>query len=162
MKDLIIEEVHFANYNGQDNLYFTIEGTVSDILAEKPVYENRKVFQEKSGKATLWVKVYECGIATFGYTMECDPLHGDGRYTWSSNATAINDTFGLVGTPYELARYGAVIADDKYKHCYWAGELTKALALKLGEENANKLHWGLDAWKQTINTNAPYFDGRSK
>lgn len=173
MKDLIIKEIHFANFNGQDNLRFTIEGTVSDILAEKPVYENCKVFQEelnvrltdrqlKSGKATLWVKIYECGIANFGYTVECDPLHHNERYTWSSNAGAINDAFNLVGTPYELARYGAGIADSKYEYCYWAGQLTKALALKLGEENTDKLHWGLDAWKQTIDTSVPYFDGGDK
>lgn len=89
-------------------------------------------------------------------------MHGNKPYTWSSNASCINKEFKLIGTPYELAKYGAGIKEASKDGCYWAGEITKTLALKIGEDNADKLHWGIEQYRLTVDTSAPYIDGRDK
>ena len=159
MENLKVSNVRFANYNGQDNLYFDVEISLSELINSEPSYQNEMILGEGVEQGKLWVKIWSCGIARFGFTQFVDPLHGNREYTWSSNADCINTNFHLVGTKWELARYGAGIK-ERDSGCYWGGEITKELALKIGEDNADKLHWGLDAWKQTIDTNAPYFDGR--
>lgn len=156
-----VSNVKFADLNGQDNLYFEVDVNLNEMLKSSPVYNNSKVLYEGTkDEGTLWVKIFDCGLATFGFTQKADPLHGNKEYTWSSNTDCINKEFSLIGTPYELARYGAGVKEANSTGCYWAGEITKALALRIGEENTDKLHWGLDAWKQTVDTSAPYFDGR--
>ena len=146
---LTIKNVVFKNYNGQDNLYFDVVEDIFKMMKENsPIYQNEKIIDGN----TLWVKIYDGGIATFGYTMEHDPLHGNSRYTWSSNASCINREFNLIGTPYELARYGAGIRVFGSSSCYWAGELTKALALEIGEQNKSKLFWGIEKYKNDIDT----------
>lgn len=158
-----ISNVRFADYNGQDNLYFDVDINLREMLKETPVYENSKLFNEKTSKeGTLWVKIYKCGIAIFGYTQKVDPLHNNKEYTWSSNATCINEEFNLLGTPLELARYGAGIKEEGSTGCYWAGQILKSLALKIGEDNEDKLHWGLEQWRLIIDTTAPYIDGRDR
>lgn len=158
-----VSNVKFADYNGQDNLYFEVDVNIHEMLKSTPVYQNSKVLEEGTKReGTLWVKIFECGLATFGFTMEADPLHGNRRYTWSSNADCINREFNLIGTPYELARYGAGVREAGDTGCYWAAELTKALALEIGEDNIDKLHWGIEQYRLTIDTTAPYVDGRNK
>ena len=159
-----ITNVRFADYNGQDNLYFDVEKDLRKMVKEEiPMYSTKKVlYKDTKNEGTLWVNIWKCGIATFGFTMKADPTHGNKAYTWSSNADAINTEFNLVGTPFELARYGAGIKEAGDNGCYWAGELTKALALKIGEENADKLHWGIEQYRLTVDTTAPYVDGRIK
>lgn len=152
-----IKNVIFRDYNQQDNLYFTIDKNISDILDTEPVYKNSKKFNEgTSEEATLWVRIFECGLAIFGYTVEHDRLHGNERYTWSSNPGAINTEFNLIDTPFELAKYGAGIRDSD-EGCYWAGNLTKDLALKIGQENKNLLNYSFEYYKDTIDTTKPYY-----
>ena len=163
MKNLEIKNVEFADYNGQDNLYFEVAENINEMLKSSPVYQNSKVlYGGTKNEGTLWVKIFDGGIATFGFTMNADPLHGNERYTWSSNADCINKEFGLIGTPYELARYGAGVREDGSTGCYWAAQLTKALALEIGENNTDKLHWGIEQYRLTVDTSAPYVDGRIK
>lgn len=158
-----VTNVKFADYNGQDNLYFEVDVNINEMLKSTPVYNNSKVFYEGTkDEGTLWVKIFDGGLATFGFTMNADPMHDNQRYIWSSNADAINKAFELVGTPYELARYGAGVKEAGSNGCYWAAELTKALALKIGKENVDKLHWGIEQYRLTIDTTAPYVDGRDK
>lgn len=157
-----VTDVHFANYNGQDNLYFSVEMDLRKLMSSKPDYQNEMLLGEGTGAGKLWVKIWNCGIARFGFTQFRDPLHDNAEYTWSSNADCINTNFHLVGTEWELSRYGAGIKEVGDRGCYWAGELTKALALKLGEENKDKLHWGIEQWRLTIDTSAPYVDGRDR
>ena len=157
---LHIENVVFQNYNGLDNLYFDCENLLG-ILKGTPIYSNSKVlYKGTSDEGILWVKIFEEGLAKFGFTMKADPLHGNQEYTWSSNATCINKEFGLIGTPYELAKYGAGAKEIGSNSCYFAIELTKALALELGENNVDKLHWGIEQYRQTVDTTAPYICGR--
>jgi hypothetical protein len=163
MKHLEAKNVVFKNYNGQDNLYFEVDVNLNELLKSTPVYNNSKVFYKGTkDEGTLWVKIFEGGIATFGFTMKADPRHGNKEYTWSSNADCINKEFELIGTPYELARYGAGVKEADSSGCYWAAELTKALALEIGEENADKLHWGIEQYRLTVDTSAPYVDGRER
>jgi hypothetical protein len=163
MKKLEIENVVFRNYNGQDNLYFEVTENIREMLKGTPVYTNSKVLNEGTrNEGTLWVKIFDGGLATFGFTMNADPLHGNQKYTWSSNADCINTEFNLVGTPYELARYGAGVKKAGESGCYWAAQLTKALALEIGENNIDKLHWGIEQYRLTVDTSAPYVDGRIK
>ena len=163
MNNLKVFNVHFANYNGQDNLYFDVEVNLHELLKSEPAYQNEMILEEgTTHEGRLWVKIWSCGIANFGFTQFKDPHHGNTEYTWSSNADCINANFHLVGTEWELARYGAGIKEVGDRGCYWAGELTKALALKLGEENKDKLHWGIEQWRLTIDTTAPYVDGRER
>ena len=158
-----ISNVRFADYNGQDNLYFDVDINLRELMKESPMYENCKILYEGTkDEGKLWVKIWKCGIARFGFTKKSDPLHGNEEYTWSSNATCINEEFNLLGTPLELSRYGAGIKEEKDNGCYWAGEILKSLALKIGEDNEDKLHWGLEQWRLTIDTTAPYVDGRDK
>lgn len=152
---LTIKNVIFRDYNNQDNLYFEVEESFKDIFSEEPAYQNEKILGEETNRGKLWVKIWSCGIARFGFTQFCDPIHDNREYTWSSNASCINDEFDLTNTPYKLARYGAGIKDSS-GGCYWAGELTEALALKIGEENVDLLQHGLDKYKQTIDTTAPW------
>lgn len=148
---LTIKNVRFTDINGIDNLYLTVEESLHDIWNSTPEYENTKIFDEGTSKeATLWVKIWDCGIARFGYTMKSDPLHGNSEYTWSSNTGCINGTFNLYNTKYELARYGCGIKEDTDKGCYYAGELTKALALLIAQNNESKLHYGIEKYKETI------------
>lgn len=140
-----ISDVQFRDYNNQDNLYFSVEN-LDQILKSTPIYSNQK---ELDG-GTLWVKIYKGGIAIFGYTLEHDPLHGNQKYTWSSNSSCINREFNLYGTPYQLAEYGAGIKEaSKDGGCYWAGEITTELALSIAEANQEKLHYGLEKFKKT-------------
>lgn len=158
-----ISNVKFADYNGQDNLYFEVTENINEMLKGTPVYNNSKVLYEGTkDEGTLWVKIFNEGLATFGFTQKSDPLHGNKEYTWSSNADYINKEFGLIGTPYELARYGAGVKEAGESGCYWAAQLTRALALEIGENNTNKLHWGIEQYRLTIDTTAPYVDGRMK
>lgn len=155
-----IENVVFHNYNGQDNLYFECENLLG-ILKGTPIYSNSKVlYKGNSDEGILWVKIFEEGLAKFGLTMKADSLHGNQEYTWSSNAACINKEFGLIGTSYELARYGAGAKEIGSNSCYYAIELTKAFALELGENNADKLHWGIEQYRQTVDTTAPYVCGK--
>lgn len=157
---ITIKEVKFADYNGQDNLYFEIAENISKIMKEEqPLYSAEKEFED--GK--FIVNIWKCGIAKFGFLQTCDPIHGNAPYMWSSNACAINDAFSLYNTPLELARYGAGLRypnDVGYVGSYWAAELTKELAEKIGRENEELLNYGLDAWLQTIDCRQPYFNGR--
>jgi hypothetical protein len=163
MKHLEVKNVVFKNYNGQDNLYFDVDVNLNEMLKGTPVYNNSKVLEEGTkNEGTLWVKIFDGGIATFGFTQKADPLHGNKEYTWSSNADCINKEFELVGTPYELARYGAGVKEADSTGCYWAAQLTKALALEIGENNTDKLHWGIEQYRLTVDTSAPYVDGRMK
>jgi len=140
-----ILEVKFADINGYDNLYFTVD----KLSLTNPIYENKK----EDEKGYYWVKIYSTGIAQFGYTMYSDPLHDNMKYTWSSNPSTINEVFNLIGTEYELAKYGAGIKNGQNEGtCYWAGELTKSLALQIGETYKDKLHYGIEAWKKIIST----------
>lgn len=158
-----VSNVMFADYNGQDNLYFDVNINLRELMKESPMYENSKIMYEGAkGEGKLWVKIWKCGIAHFGFTQKSDPLHGNEEYTWSSNTTCINEEFNLLGTPLELARYGAGIKEEGTNGCYWAGQILKSLALKIGEDNEDKLHWGLEQWRLTIDTTAPYVDGREK
>jgi len=158
-----VSNVKFADYNGQDNLYFEVDVNIHEMLKSTPVYNNSKVLYEGTkDEGTLWVKIFDCGLATFGFTQKSDPLHGNEEYTWSSNAVCINREFNLIGTPYELARYGAGVKEAGEVGCYRAAELTKALALEIGEENADKLHWGIEQYRLTVDTSAPYVDGRER
>lgn len=155
--------VSFHDYNGQDNLYFDVDIDLSALLKTTPIYENKKLIDEgTTHEGTLWVKIWDCGIAQFGFTQKRDPLHDNEEYTWSSNASCINREFNLIGTPYELARYGAGVREAGSTGCYWAAELTKALALKIGEEYKDLLHWGIEQYRLTVDTSAPYVDGRRK
>ena len=163
MKNLEIKNVRFADYNGQDNLYFEVTENINEMLKGTPVYNNSKVLYEGTkDEGTLWVKIFNGGLATFGFTQKSDPLHGNKEYTWSSNADCINKEFGLIGTPYELARYGAGVKEAGESGCYWAAQLTRALALEIGENNMDKLHWGIEQYRLTVDTTAPYVDGRMK
>jgi hypothetical protein len=158
-----VSNVKFADYNGQDNLYFDVDVNLNEMLKSTPVYNNSKVLEEGTkNEGTLWVKIFDGGIATFGFTQKADPRHGNKEYTWSSNADCINKEFKLIGTPYELARYGAGVKEAGSTGCYWAAQLTKALALEIGEENTDKLHWGIEQYRLTVDTSAPYVDGRIK
>lgn len=155
--------VKFADYNGQDNLYFEVDVNLNEMLKSTPVYQNSKVLYEGTkNEGTLWVKIFDGGLATFGFTQKTDPLHGNKEYTWSSNTECVNREFGLIGTPYELARYGAGIREVGKPSCYWGGQLTKALALEIGENNTDKLHWGIEQYRLTVDSTAPYVDGRIK
>jgi hypothetical protein len=163
MKHLEVKNVVFKNYNGQDNLYFEVAENLNEMLKGTPVYNNSKVLEEGTkNEGTLWVKIFDGGIATFGFTQKADPLHDNKEYTWSSNADCINKEFKLIGTPYELARYGAGVKEADSTGCYWAAQLTKALALEIGENNTDKLHWGIEQYRLTVDTTAPYVDGRIK
>lgn len=158
-----LSNVKFADYNGQDNLYFEVDVNINEMLKSTPVYQNSKVLYEGTkDEGILWVKVFDGGLATFGFTMNADPMHGNQKYTWSSNADCINREFSLLGTSYELARYGAGVKEAGSMGCYWAAQLTKALALEIGENNIDKLHWGIEQYRLTVDTTAPYVDGRMK
>lgn len=158
-----VSNVKFADYNGQDNLYFEVDMNLNKMLKSTPVYSNFKTFDEDTEyERTLWVKIFKEGLATFGLTLMKDPLHNNEVYTWSSNARCINEEFGLIGTPYELAKYGAGVKEEGHSGCYWAAQLTKALALKIGEEYKDLLHWGIEQYRLTVDTSAPDIDGRMK
>jgi hypothetical protein len=58
--------------------------------------------------------------------------------------------FNLWGTKYQIARYGAGIADTTEDDGYWAGNITTELAMKIATENQDKLHYGLEEYKKTI------------
>lgn len=150
---LIIKDVTYKNINRQDNLYFTVENSLEEIFNSTPEYENFIVFNEgTSQEATLWVKIWNCGLARFGYTMKSDPLHGNREYTWSSNEECINKEFDLYDTKYELAAYGCCIKENTDRGCYFVCGLTKTLALEIAQDNEDKLHYGFATYIDTIDS----------
>lgn len=155
-----VHNVVFRNYNEQDNLYFEVEEDLSNLIYNvKPEFSAEKNI-ENEGR--LWVKIWSNGLSRIGYTKFKDPLHGNKEYTWSSNADCINREFNLIGTKYELSKYGAGVKTVGDSGCYLAMEITKDLAWLIGERYQDSLHWGLEQWKLTIDTTAPYVDGRNK
>ena len=160
MKELI-SNVIFRNYNGQDNLYFDVEMDLGALMKSKPMYHNEKILYEGTRNAgKLFVDIWKCGFARFGFTQFADPMHGNEEYTWSSNSDCVNREFNLIGTPMELARYGAGVRESRDEGCYFAIELTRSLALEIGENNKDKLHWGIEQYRLTIDSSAPYIAGR--
>jgi hypothetical protein len=96
------------------------------------------IFEGKSEdpEGFAYLKIYDDGLADYGYTVYNDSFHG-GRYTWSSNPTYINEVFHLNGTDLELAKL-----EHAYKMigegCYYScGMLASTAALIASAQDLN-------------------------
>lgn len=83
----------FKMWDGE--LEIRLTGERSDVV----VFEKSLKLNDNE---TLWVRIYSDGLARYGLTMECDPLHDNSRYTWSSRASVINK-YLLNNEIYKLA-----------------------------------------------------------
>lgn len=88
-----IVKVDLNKINQHDEILLTLSQRSENIIFEG---------KSENPEGFYYLKIYEDGIANFGYTVYNDPFHG-GRYTWSSNPASINKVFHLNGTDLELA-----------------------------------------------------------
>ena len=90
-----IVKVDLNKINQHDEILLTLSQRSENIIFEG---------KSENPEGFYYLKIYEDGIANFGYTVYNDTFHG-GRYTWSSNPASINKVFNLNGTDLELATW---------------------------------------------------------
>lgn len=147
-----ITNVHYCIFNGKDDLYFDVDVSIKELLNTAPVFEaSKEAYVGEPEEGTFFCKIWACGLATFGFRQKHDPLHGNHEYIWSSNTTTINEEFNLFDTSLELARYGCGVRDNA-DGCVHGLQLTVALAMQLAKANVDKLNFGLEAYKDTVNS----------
>lgn len=134
----MIYSIKFRDINQHDDVYITV-----DKRSDKVIYENERWLNDNE---RLFVKIYDDGFAHYGLEMTEDPAHNNQRYIWSSNPSAINEYFNLIGTDYELAIWDIGVKELHGRYsCYMsAGVLLNSL-LPFVEANQERLKYGY--WK---------------
>lgn len=122
-----IVQVKLNDINQHDELLLTLAQSSGNLIFEG---------KSENPGGFYYLKIYDDGLANFGYTAYDDLFHG-GRYTWSSNPTCINDVFHLNGTNLELATW-----EHAYKliggGCYCScGMLASTAALIASAQDLN-------------------------
>lgn len=86
----MVTNIRYIDINQHDELEITVDVFSKDIL-----YENEKWL---SNNERAFVKIFSDGFVTFGLEVQHDPMHGNKKYVWSSNADFINRCFDLLNT----------------------------------------------------------------
>lgn len=131
----MITNIHFYPLNGYDNLHITVDKRSDEVIFQKEKWLN--------DNERMYCTIYADGIAQYGLEMQKDPAHGNEKYTWSSNAYAINEYLEIFGTPFQLSisDIGVKEMDCQYG-CYFAcGYLLKNMIM-LGIANEGDLKYG--------------------
>lgn len=127
----------FRNFNGMDNMYLDVESMSSEVAFTSKQRDEEGVF---------FVTIYSDGLAEYGYIEDCDPLHGNKPYVWSSRPEVINEVFNLNNTSLQLAKYSIGVRDDEY--CYIDRGILLSEALRIAANNAESLHYGYDEFER--------------
>lgn len=133
----MILSIKMQHINQQDSLLLTVDKLSKVVVREESLKLN--------DNETLWVKFYDDGFVSYGLTMEKDPQHGNQKYTWSSNADAINTYFKLEGD-WKLAIWDVGVREADIYKCYCAAGIRLNYALLLAEYNQDLLNYGYRAF----------------
>lgn len=128
----MILNVKWYPLNGYDNLNIIVDKFSDEVIFKREKWLN--------SNERLFVTIYDDGIAHYGLEMTKDPIHGNEKYTWSSRSEVINEHFGLIGTPLQLARHdiGAREYNGEYSCYFGVGYLVSNMML-LAEANLDQL-----------------------
>lgn len=129
-------KVKFLDYNQMDNMRLDVDAMSLDV-----VFASEK--RDESNEGTFFVRIYSDGLADFGYTVDCDPWHGNQPYTWSSNPECINKVFGLTNE-LKLAKWTIGVRDDD--SCYIDRGITFNRACEIALNNGESLNYGYMAF----------------
>lgn len=130
-------KVKFYDYNQMDIMYLDV-----DAISQEVIFATKK----RDSEGEYFVSIYADGFASYGYTRDCDPLHRNKPYTWSSRPEVINEVFDLNGTDLQLAKYSIGVREEGLS--YWSRGILLSKAIKIASDNAELLHYGIEAFKE--------------
>lgn len=138
----MITNIHFYPLNGYDNLHLTV-----DKMSKRVIFKKEKWLNDNE---RLYCTIYDDGIALYGLEMQSDPAHGNQKYTWSSNAQAINRELELIGTSMQLATHNIGIKEMESPYsCYFSCGYLLDNMMKIAIANEGDLKYGfLDFYRR--------------
>ena len=135
------KEIRFIDINQHDEMEITV-----DVFSKEILYENEKWL---SNNERVFVKIFSDGFVTFGLEVQKDPMHGNQKYVWSSNADFINRCFGLLDTAFEIAAWHIAAREECSRYgCFFARNMLLSVAYLHASNNQDKLHYGLEEFKK--------------